>query len=632
MQKNIAMAKKTLFFILISSLFPTWAISQCKLKDPFLISSDSITACPEGEYHLVFHDEFDGNTLDLSKWKTSTSSPPPFDRTLWQNCTRELQYYTDSNFVFQNGILQIIAKAEPIIYQGIIEGDDTITCNNGEEILFLPGEEFSEEFDFTSGRIEAVDSFFASPKENFIMEIRCRVPKGVGLWPAFWTWHIDEIDVFEYFGTKPGCETGSSTHFQSAYIKSPGGSDNTCTVTYNPPSVGDLTEDFHVYSVEVTEWYKKWFFDGTKIVTAPRFYTLPGPIPISNDCGVLLPSNQVYAEDSLFVNLEEGRYFRPIANLAIHPACTPEDITGLPAKFEIDYIRVYKRTREDDEQNLCYYELEGQETLCYGEKYDFVLNSNVKDIEIKWTTSSNLSVDNTNEGNPVTVSVISSEGENGWIQAEVLGVGEFCPDSVFTINVETYVPFSGIINFDNSNQQTLYSVNFVPENYSHVVLNNTTIESWEYVGGSGYVSYTPGSNEFHVYTPTNGFFQFRAYGIAEGCGEVSRLFTFICYGRGEAYTVSPNPATSEIKISVLAPEQTISYVNEGGSSETLIISPLIKGIKIFDVNSGTLINQNDYSTFLHETTINVGNLNPGNYMLEIFRKDGLKETYSFIKI
>ncbi|MCO6493111.1 MAG: glycoside hydrolase family 16 protein [Phaeodactylibacter sp.] len=626
---------QTLLFLTCS--MPSYkTYSQCLLGEPFLIQTDSITACPEGEYELVFHDEFDGNTLDLSKWRTKTSSPPPFDRTLWQNCERELQFYTDTNFVLQNGILQIIAEAKPHTYQGVVGGNIPFTCNDDQEILYTPGEEFSEEFEFTSGRIEAVESFAVRPQENFIMTIRCRVPKGVGLWPAFWMWNIDEIDVFEYFGTKPGCGTGSSTHFQTAYIKSscsicPIGYEPKCPKDYNPPFVGDLTDDFHVYSVEVTAWYIKWYFDGTLIRTAARFYTYPVSSPIGTYCGAFLPSNFVYGENLLFTDVQENRYFRPIANLAIHQACSPEEVTGLPAKFEIDYIRVYKRLTNGDDENLCYYEIEGPETLCYGynNKYDYVLKSNIPVGEVVWSTSSNLAITDA-AGNEVTVRMSSFSEGSGWIRAEIPGIG-FCQDSVFTFNVQTVLPFSGVVN-SNGSTQTLNFFNYVTDNYPSITLDNVIIESLVRINGSNYATYRRGGNEIFISLPNNGFYHFRVNGVAEGCGEVSQEFIFIHYPAGGSHILSPNPATTEINIVANSPEHTIPFTDEVGNPATLIVSPLIKGIKIFDVDSGILSIQNDYDTFLPETSVNITHLNSGNYLIEVLRKDDLKDTYSFIKI
>lgn len=600
------------YFLIID---PVEGTTQCLGHITTQPSGINIT-CPEENYRLVFHDEFEGSALDRSKWRTKGGAPPPFDRTLWQGCKRELQIYLDENFTVEDGLLKITAKAEPFIYQFVTQ--DTIKCE--DEILFLPGDEFRQEFEFTSGKIEAQDWFAVMPQDNFIMELRCKVPKGIGLWPAFWMWNHDEIDVFEYFGTEEGCNTGGSKHFRSAYISSSDGVPCSQKHTFNH----DLTEGFHIYAVEVTEWYIKWFFDGQLIRTAPRFY-FSNSVPATVNCGAQLPAG-IYIENSQYLNLQENRYFRPIVNLAIHPDCSPEEVTGIPATLEIDYLRVYKRMAENDGENLCFYQIEGADILCYGQEQYFQLNSNGAPQEIIWSTSPNLRIMG-QENSGLRVLAVSTEGETGWIQASIPGIRMYCPDSVVTFQVETIVSFSGIIASEG--QQPLRSVNFVSQNFSHIILNNTTIERWESRGGSGYASYFPGDNEFHVYTPDNGFFHFKVYGTAEGCGAVAREFIFINYSR--SHSISPNPATSEIRIKTTAQEYNIPFTNEAGISEIYNISPSIKGIRIYSAPSGISFIENNYYSAVPEVILEVNDLASGNYWIEVLRKDDRKNLYSFIK-
>lgn len=82
--------------------------------------------CSNEDWKLVFHDEFDGSTLDNSKWYRYFPDWPNntddsfFSRT---HCTtddpnRELQAYIDNNVVVENGILNLRIKNELYTWKG----------------------------------------------------------------------------------------------------------------------------------------------------------------------------------------------------------------------------------------------------------------------------------------------------------------------------------------------------------------------------------------------------------------------------------------------------------------------------------------------------------------------------------
>jgi beta-glucanase (GH16 family) len=126
-------------------------------------------------YKLVWSDEFDGTSLDLTKWSYEIGGNG------WGN--NEKQYYTNrpENLRIESGNLIIEAKKE--VYQS----------NNYTSARIVTRDKAA----FTYGKIEA----------------RISVPSGAGTWPAFWTlgsnigvarWPLcGEIDIMEHVGSKP---------------------------------------------------------------------------------------------------------------------------------------------------------------------------------------------------------------------------------------------------------------------------------------------------------------------------------------------------------------------------------------------------------------------------------------------
>ena len=121
----------------------------------------------------VFHDEFETSSLNRDSWDTDD----PWDKVH----NNELQAYVDTAFKLVDGILRIRADNQPAVFHG-------------------------KPMQFTSGIIH---SYGKHAQKFGWFEIRCRIPKGKGLWPAFWLlpqaggWP-PEIDVFEILGSNTG--------------------------------------------------------------------------------------------------------------------------------------------------------------------------------------------------------------------------------------------------------------------------------------------------------------------------------------------------------------------------------------------------------------------------------------------
>ena len=151
-------------------------------------------------YKLVWHDEFEGDALDLSKWsyQVGRGNGPNEPGYGWGN--GELQYYTDGgNLSVKNGLLTISARGEAAPDNG-----SPYTSSR----IYTRGK-----FSFVYGRIEA----------------RMSLPTNVGMWPAFWLLPEDspyggwpysgEIDIMERLMNQSEVNaTGNSVFRSSAAV------------------------------------------------------------------------------------------------------------------------------------------------------------------------------------------------------------------------------------------------------------------------------------------------------------------------------------------------------------------------------------------------------------------------------
>lgn len=258
------------------------------------------STCASG-WKLVWADEFNQSGLpDPAKWGYETG----FVR------NREAQYYTDArlqNARVTNGCLVIEARKEPFknpAFDPAAPPDDWIR---------------SREFaDYTSASLTSK----ASWKYGRI-EVRAKLPSGRGVWPAIWMvgtniatvgWpRCGEIDIMEMVGFKPDMIYGHIHTLESVTkkkvkdgtgIKVPGASDG-----------------FHVYAIEWNSKQIAFFVDHQKYYT----YHKPG-------------------KDAAGWPFNKPQYL--ILNLAIGGAwggAKGIDDAIFPQRFDIDYVRVYKK-------------------------------------------------------------------------------------------------------------------------------------------------------------------------------------------------------------------------------------------------------------------------------------------------
>jgi beta-glucanase (GH16 family) len=224
-------------------------------------------------WHLTFHDEFDGHGLDLTKWNPRD----PWGR----ERNNELQAYVENAFEVGDGVLRIKADKAIANYAG-------------------------KERAYTSGMMSTYGKF---SQQYGRFEIRCRIPKGKGLWPAFWLlpepvgWP-PEIDVLETLGHEP-TKVYMTHHFND---------ENKKHASHGGSWVGpDFSAEFHIFAVEWSPQSIVWYVDGREHFRSSK----------------TIPERKMY----ILVNLAVGGDW---------PG-PPNAETRFPATFEVDYVRVYAK-------------------------------------------------------------------------------------------------------------------------------------------------------------------------------------------------------------------------------------------------------------------------------------------------
>lgn len=193
------------------------------LASAHLAAADPVTAESRG-YQLAWSDEFDGPALDATKW--STSFAPKVHPV---GCNNEKQVYAPENVMLRNG--QLVLRAERKAREG------------------MP---------FTSGMVSSHEKF--SQRYGWF-EARVQLPRGRGLWPAFWllpangTWP-PEIDIMEHKGRIP------DRVWMTLHLPQPG--------TWQSKSSGgewagpDFTAGIHTFAMEWEPGSIRWYIDGVE--------------------------------------------------------------------------------------------------------------------------------------------------------------------------------------------------------------------------------------------------------------------------------------------------------------------------------------------------------------------------------
>lgn len=253
------------------------------------MAQENSVALPEN-MKLVWSDEFDGKTLDYSKWGVQENA--------FGGGNAEMQIFTDrdKNVRVENGHLVIEAHRDNAGISGTVR-------------------------EYSSGRVRTKHR---GEWKYGRIEVRAKMPIGQGIWPAIWmlptdekygTWAASgEIDIMEYRGQTPN-EVLGTLHYGSVWPK------NAYSGETFKLKTGTFSDDFHTFAIDWTEGKIVWSIDGKPWQTQTKWHSENGNFPA--------PFDQRF---HLLLNLSVGGHF----------VGAPNETTTFPQKFLIDYVRVYQ--------------------------------------------------------------------------------------------------------------------------------------------------------------------------------------------------------------------------------------------------------------------------------------------------
>ena len=275
---------------------PSLIITSCLVTSSFLLTTSRHSPLATSSWQLTWSDEFsapDGSSTDPSKWTYDLGGNG------WGN--QELETYTarPSNAQIRGGNLVITARRENFA------GPDGIARQ------------------YTSARLKT-QTRFAQAYGRF--EARIKIPKGQGIWPAFWLLGDDidrvgwpqcgEIDIMENVGGEPAINH-SSLHGPTFT-----GSTSDATKTIALPAGQSLADDFHLYAIEWEPAQVRFYLDDNNYATFNRS---------------AWPARGIWVFDHPFFILFNvsvgGNWPGP-----------PDPTTQFPQEMQVDYVRVFSKT------------------------------------------------------------------------------------------------------------------------------------------------------------------------------------------------------------------------------------------------------------------------------------------------
>jgi len=244
---------------------------------------------PGAGWELAWSDEFDRDTIDTTTWNFQVVEAGRFNDE-WQRYTNSHQ-----NAYIQDGSLVIRA-----MHESEVHGMDQ----------------------YTSARLNTANKYTWKYGK---IAARIRLPKGEGVWPAFWMLgaNIDEnggdtpwpqcgeIDILELYGSRDDGVVEGNAH----YADTTGAHAMMGAVAYKLDR-GKFADAFHVFALEWSPERLTWFVDGTPYAS----------MDISSDA-----FSEFRKDFFILLNIAVGG----------RHAGRPDATTQFPQHMYVDWVRVY---------------------------------------------------------------------------------------------------------------------------------------------------------------------------------------------------------------------------------------------------------------------------------------------------
>ncbi|HSZ71136.1 MAG TPA: family 16 glycosylhydrolase, partial [Cytophagaceae bacterium] len=357
---------------------------------------------------LVWQDEFNSTSLDLTKWNYVTGN----------GCSGS------SGCGFGNGELEYYTS-----------GTNNVTVN-GSNLVITPKYQsnyLGSGSNYTSGKIstQGLASWLYGR-----MEASIKVPSGPGMWPAFWmlsdanNWpYSGEIDIEETVNSNP-VNAYQTLHYNCTPCNGGGYSPNQTGVTVTN---ADWSSAYHLYAVDWTPNQIKYSIDGVTTAT----YT---PSSLAGGTATTWPFNTTN--------------FYLILNLALGGSLTGNANPGtgtLPSMY-VDYVRVYS--------NPSSLVISGQKTVFVGDQKYYGVTSAGASATYNWVLPSGATIVSGAGTNNILVSFNSALNTNIVCNVDGDGAGTSCTSVPVNYGVKAIVKTCGIILDDfesNRNIGDMYS-------------------------------------------------------------------------------------------------------------------------------------------------------------------------------
>jgi len=351
---------------------------------------------------LVWSDEFNGTTVDLTKWQSISGNGCP---SLCGFGNAEAQRYDPNQATIvkegANSYLNIQAKYEPnASFPDQPYASSKLTTEGKYSLKY--------------GRVEA----------------RMKLSNGQGAWPAFWmlpvggNWPFTgEIDIMEAKHRNPKSVDGTIHYDGNGY--------HFTGRSYSSPT--DLSSDFHVYAVEWGPNFIKWFIDDILFHTATPNTTVNGGWPFND--------NQFY----IILNLAVGSAGTPYTS--VNGAGVPPVPGDFPAKLQVDYVRVYDGSYK--------YAVAGDAKVYQNETSKTYSITAIAGAAYNWSVPAGATITSGQGTNAVTVNWGTTGGD-----VSVTATTSGCTANTYKLAVttEAAIPVEKIHEDFQSNRNVLYPV------------------------------------------------------------------------------------------------------------------------------------------------------------------------------